>query len=216
MRVVFVGGGALSERTARILVQRGHEVVVIEREQERIEALADSLDCGFLHGDGTRPAVLRDADPDHTAVLLCLTGNDQTNIIASLVGRSLGFGRVLTRIDSEEFEHICLELGLRDTVIPARTIGRYLADTVEGHDILELSSAIKGDARLFAFVATGDDDVRVRDLELPADCRVSHLYRDGETVFADADTHLRKGDEVILLTHRRNLGALAERWSRGA
>lgn len=216
MRVVFVGGGALSERTARILVQRGYEVVVIDREKDRLEALAESLDCGFLHGDGTRPAVLRDADPEHTAALLCLTGNDQTNIIASLVGRSLGFRRVLTRIDSDEFEHICLELGLRDTVIPARTIGRYLADTVEGHDILELSSAIKGDARLLAFVATDADAVRVRDLELPSDCRVSHVYRDGETLFVDADTQLRKGDEVILLTHRRNVDSLAERWSRGA
>ena len=74
--------------------------------------LSQELDCGFICGDGSRPAILREADPQHTTVLYCLTGDDKSNMIASLVGRSLGFGRIVTKIDDPELEHICLELGL--------------------------------------------------------------------------------------------------------
>jgi hypothetical protein len=53
---------------------------------------------------------------------------------------------------------LTLDFGLVDTIIPARAIGRYLADVVEGHDILELSGAIKGDAGIFLFVAREEDE----------------------------------------------------------
>ena len=92
MRVVFVGAGNLSVRTARSLIAHGHEVVIVEADPARIESLTDALDCGFLCGDGSRPAILREADPSATDVLLCLTGNDQTNIIASLVEGDLLVG----------------------------------------------------------------------------------------------------------------------------
>ncbi len=212
MRVVCVGAGSLTLRTARALVERGHEVVIIEHDKGRIAELPEDLDCGVLHGDGTRPALLREADPGSTDVLLCLTGNDQANIIASLVGRSLDFPRVVTRIQDEEFEHICIELGLENTVIPARTIGRYLADLVEGHDVLELSAVIRGDARTFVFVARQEDEGRIEDLGLPKPARITHLYREGRLLFGDADAKLQRGDEVVVITDRKHLDALRERW----
>ena len=128
MRAVFIGAGSLAVVTAKLIRERGEEVVIIEQDKERIDALADELDCGFLHGDGSKPAMLREADPEHTDVLFALTGNDQANILASLVGRSLGFKRVVTKIDDDEFEHICKELGLEDVIVPTRTVGRYLAE----------------------------------------------------------------------------------------
>ena len=144
MRAIFVGAGSMSLRTAKTMVERGHEVVIIEPAPEIISRVQEELDCGCLQGDGTRPRVLREADPSHVDVLFCLTGNDQTNLIASLVGRSLGIERVITRINDEEFEHVCLELGLQDLVLPTRTIGRYLASMAEGHEVLDLSAAIRG------------------------------------------------------------------------
>jgi trk system potassium uptake protein TrkA len=214
MRIVIVGGGSLGARIAPLLAGRGHEVVVIESDADVARTLSESLDCGVLHGDGTRPAVLSEADPAHADALLVLTGNAQTNLIASLVGRSVGFARVITRIDDEEFEHVTLELGLTDTVIPVRTIGRYLADMVEGHDILELSGAIKGDARVLLFVARPEDEGTVAELGLPDGARVSHLYREGALILADPDLRLRKGDEVVVVSHRKHLEHLRSRWAR--
>jgi trk system potassium uptake protein TrkA len=213
MRVVIVGAGALGARAAQLLARRGYDVVVIEIDPEVARRLSESLDCGVIQGDGTRPAVLAEADPSHVDALLTLTSNAQTNLIAGLVGRSAGVPRVITRIDDEEFEHVTLELGLTDTIIPARTIGRYLADVVEGHDILELTSAIKGDARVFLFVARDEDEGTIAELGLPDDARVSHLYRDQDFLLADPELRLRKGDEVVIVCHRKHLEALRSRWA---
>jgi trk/ktr system potassium uptake protein len=213
MRVVIIGAGSLGTQTARILIQRNCEVVVIESDEGVAHSINDTIDCGVIHGDGTRPAVLAEANPTHADALMALTGNAQTNLIASLIGRSAGFPRVITRIDDEEFEHVALELGLADTVIPARAIGRYLADVVEGHDVMDLSGAIKGDARVFLFVARQEDEGPVGDLGLPDGARVSHLYREGALVLAGPDLALRKGDEVVIISHRKHLAELRSRWA---
>lgn len=214
MRAVIIGSSTLSLMTARILLKRGHEVVIIEKNKEQIESLSDSLDCGILNGDGSKPAILKETDPATTDVLFCLTGNDQTNIIASLVGRSLGFKRVVTRIEDPEFEHICIELGLMDTIIPARTIGRHLADLIEGRDPLELSTMIRSEARTFSFVVKSEDAGTINDLKLPDDSRVICIYRNDELLIPANGTTLNTDDEVIIITHRKNLTDLEKRWSQ--
>lgn len=213
MRAVFVGAGSLAVMTAHLLLKRGHEVIMIERNKDRIDALSHEIDCGFLHGDGSKPAMLREADPGNTDILYCLTGNDQANIIASLVGRSLGFGRVITKIEDPEFEHICIELGLENTIIPARTTGRYLADMFEGKDPLELSTMIRDEARAFSFVARADDELTVAELSLPDMSRVVCIYREDKFIVPDDKTKLKAGDEVVVITHRKNLSELEQRWA---
>jgi trk system potassium uptake protein TrkA len=212
MRVVFVGAGMVAIHTAKILLKRGHEVIIVERDKQRIDELSEELDCGFVHGDGGTPAILRETDPANADFLFCMTDSDQSNIIASLVGRSLGFRRVVTRIDNPQYEHICIELGLEDTIVPARTIGRYLADMSAGQDMLEFSAMIKGEARVFSFVVGEADAVPVAELELPDQTRIVCLYREDRFSLPDPDDRLRVGDEVVVITHSRNLSKLEERW----
>lgn len=212
MRIVFVGAGEVTYRTARALIGKGHEVVIVESDKSRIDELSEDLDCSFLLGDGSRPDTLREVDPPRTDILFCLTNNDQANILASLVGRSLGFQRVVTSIANAQFEVICQELGLQDTIVPSRTISRYLEDMVGGSEAPDLSALIKEDARLFAFVAKDEDAVAVGELKLPAEARVIAYYRAGKFAMPDPETKLQKGDEVLILTHSGQLDALRERW----
>ncbi|MCG6876635.1 MAG: TrkA family potassium uptake protein [Betaproteobacteria bacterium] len=214
MRAVFVGAGTLTVSTARQLLGRGHEVVIIERDREVIDALAGELDCGFLHGDGAKPAVLKEADAEHTDYLFCFTGSDQTNIIAGLVGQSLGFRAVVPKIDDPEFDHICIELGLTHTVIPSRSVGRYLADLFEGRDPLEITAMVRGDARIFSFVARAEDEATIAELGLPKTSRVVCIYRKEEFILADGSTRVREGDEVIVIAHRDAISDLEKRWGR--
>lgn len=212
MRIVFVGASELTVMTARRLIERSHDVVVIDSDKSKLDDLADQLDCSLLHGDGTKPAILREVDPARTDVLFCLTHHDHANMIASLVGRSLGFGRVITRIEDPEFESICRELGLDHTIVPSRTISRYLADFVGGLDIIELSTVVKGEARFLLFNVTRKDAVRVGEIKLPSNARIVWFYRDGEFGLADESTKLHVGDEAVILTHSSNLAELERRW----
>jgi len=212
MRIAFVGAGEVTVRTAELLIERGHEVIIIEKAQEKIDDLSDTLDCSFLHGDGSKPAILREVGPEQTDVLFCLSDSDQANLISSLVGRSLGFKRVIPSIQDPEFEGICWELDLKDTILPSRTISRYLADMVEGLDILELSTVIKGEARFYAFTVDKEKGKSVADLDLPTNARVICYYRDGHFSLAHDETKLQKGDEMVILTHSENIGDLRDRW----
>lgn len=210
MRVVFIGAGTLTLMTARFLLKRGHDVVIIERDPALAQELPQQLDCGILQGDGSKPAMLREADPEHTDILFCLASSDQANIIAALVGRSLGFKRVVAKIDDPEFEHICLELGLEDTIIPARTIGRHLADMCEGQDPLEVSTMIRDEARVLSFVAREAQQGPIADLNLPKQSRVVCIYRKNRFILPDEDFELKQDDEVVLITHRDSVDELGE------
>jgi trk system potassium uptake protein TrkA len=217
MRAVFVGASSTTLMTARQLLKHRHEVIIIERDEEVIRNLAEEMNCGFLHGDGGKPAILREADPQHTDVLFCLTNQDQTNILASLVGRSLGFRRVVTKINDPELEHICDELGLTDTIVPSRTIGQRLADMLEGQDPLELSTMIREEARVLSFVIRKNDEVDLSELKLPKRCRVVCLYRDGALILPNGeDLKLKEDDEIIIIAHRDTVAELRAHWAQHA
>jgi trk/ktr system potassium uptake protein len=129
-----------------------------------------------------------------------------------LVARTLGFPRVVTSIEDPEFEAICRELGLEETIIPGRTISRHLEDMVRGLHTVELSTILKSGARFFTFTVASQDVGTVADLALPEDTRVVCYYRNDRFFFADAETKLQEGDEVVLLTHSKHLSVLRERW----
>jgi trk system potassium uptake protein TrkA len=198
--------------TARALLQRNAEVVIVEADEKKIEALSEDLSCGFLHGDGSKPNILKEAGPEQTDVLFCLTSNDLVNIVASVIGQSLGYKRVVTRIEDPSYGGVCRQLGLKDTIVPNQTISRYLADLTRGRDILELSTMITGEARFFSFQAGKDDEGRIRDLDLPEDAHVICYYRDGEFFLADDDSRIKADDRVIILTHSKRVQELRERW----
>lgn len=208
MRIVILGAGSLAVMAARQLLERRNEVVIIERDRARIDEIAEELDCGYLQGDGSKPAILREANPGSSELLLCLSDDDQDNIIAGLVGRELGFERVVVRIEDPEYEHICMELGLENTIVPDRTIARFLVDLAEDNDPLEISSVMKAGVRFFQFVAREEHAVPAGDLDLPKNTRAVIAYRDGEYLPLDADTELRAGDEVVLVTHRSRIEGL--------
>jgi trk system potassium uptake protein TrkA len=212
MRIVFIGAGKVSIGAANALIKKGHEVIIIEIDKAKIDVLSEEMDCGFLQGDGSHPNILSEVNPGRTDFLFCLTNSDQANVIASLVGRSLGFKRVVTSIGDPQYEGICHELGLMDTIIPSRTISRYLEDMVSGGENVELSTVLKDEARFFSLIAKEDDAVAVQDLDLPDGARVVCYYRDGTFFHAGKGTTFHIDDEIVILTHSKNIPALQKRW----
>jgi trk system potassium uptake protein TrkA len=212
MRAVFIGTSGLAASTAELFVRGGHEVVMIEQDRGRIEELSDAMDCGFLHGDGTKPTVLREASPDRTDILFCLTENDQANILASLIGRSVGFPRVVTRIEDAEYRHICTELSLNDTIIPDEAVARLLADLSHGVEPLTLTAFLKYKARFYSFFVREAEAGPVEALDLPENTRIVCVYRGEKFHLPDQLSKLKESDEVLLVTHEDRLSALAERW----
>jgi len=214
MRAIFVGASPLTVMAARRLLKAGHDVVIIEEDKERISTLSETLDCGFIHGDGSRPAVLEELSPGESDMLFCLSSEDQDNIIASLVAQTMDFRRVITKIEDPDFQVICTKLGLDDVIVPDRDVGERLADLVEGHDVADLSAAVESGIRFFHFVAREQDAGRIGELDLPDQVRVIVITRGEESIIVGDDDVLKQDDRVLIVTHRDDLEKLKKRFSQ--
>src|SRR6056297_1223442 len=98
MRIVIVGASALGEAAARKLIDGEHDVVMVDPDRRRLEEMAESHDLGVIHGDGTLPSVLREAGGENFDALLALTESDEANILCAMVGRSVGYEKVVPKI----------------------------------------------------------------------------------------------------------------------
>jgi trk system potassium uptake protein TrkA len=211
MRIILIGASHLALHTAEGLIENGHQVLIIEKDKARIEELSTRLDCAFLHGDGSQPDLLREADPAHTDVLMCLTNRDQTNIIAGLLARSLGYARVVTVIEDLGFEALCAELGLTETFIPLRKVSHQLVElTEEPTAAPALDTLFKHDAVLRG-LTLGTGTFTLEQLKLPEGCRVVGFYRRQALLFPDEETLFQAGDELLILTREESVKALDKR-----
>lgn len=213
MRIVFSGAGPVTVITAKTFTKQGHEVIIIEVNKELIDKLSEELDCSFIHGDAAKPAILRQVNPKDCDFLFCLTNSDEANIITGLLGRSMGFKRVIPSIEEAELQQLCSELNLEDTIIPVKTMSRHLDNMVQGLDSIELSTILKNDARLFSFIQDNKSINTAEKLELPEETKVLFYYRDDRFHFFNDDTNFKEGDEIIILTHCKNLPELIKRWT---
>ncbi len=214
MRIVLLGTGSLSLATARLLIDHGHEVIVIEPDATKVEKLGEELDCSFITGDVSRPAVLKEVGPKNTDFLFCLAENDQANIIAALVGRTLGFGRVVTSIKDPDYGPICAELGLDDAIFLDRSLALDLVDMVAGVERASLSAAVRGGLRFLAFRVRGEQAGTLADLGLPATSRVVAITRAGKSALAAEDTKLDEGDELLVVADAKAIDAVREIFRR--
>ncbi len=213
MRVVFVGASALTVMAAKQLLEGGHEVVVIDRSAETIESLQEILDCGLITGDGSRPEVLAEVGPEQTDFLFCLSDSDEVNILGALVGRSLGFAQVVPKLQDPTLEPICTELGLDKVFAPDRAGATHILDLVKGRDDPRISTVLRSGLRFFSFTVSAADASSIEALDLPKGVRAVAITRGNESSFAEQDTRLETGDEVVLLTTESRVDGLQKRFS---
>ena len=87
LRVVLVGSGRVGLRTARRLADHDHDVVVVERRADRVKEISDEYIATVIHGDATRPSVLRQAKLEQTDVVAGLTDTTATNLAACTIAK---------------------------------------------------------------------------------------------------------------------------------
>lgn len=199
MRTVIVGASRFGIATARELIDDGNEVVIVDKDAERLEDLADELDAGFIEGDGTLPSVLRDAFGDHADALVLLTNEDDVNILAALVGRSIGFERVIPQIVRAELLSVCDELELNDVITPHSTVARSIVQALEDKSDTSVDLRLHKGLRVVGYSVTqAHAGKKVGELGLPADSRVIARAHGEEENLVDDETELIEGDHLII------------------
>jgi trk system potassium uptake protein TrkA len=213
MRIVIVGGSQFGIITAEKLISGGHEVVLIDKSREKLDRLAERLDCGLIEGDGTLPHTLRDAFRSEGDILIALTNRSDDNILASLVGRSVGFGRAILQIVDAELMAVCEELGLHEVIMPHAAVAESIVASVVDRGGTEPVVKLHNELRLVSHCATRAlGGHTVEELELPKGVRTIARVRDGKEAFADPSTKLEEGDFLLFAIEAGAAEALAERF----
>lgn len=99
MQILIVGGGLVGSTLADRLSRSGHDVVLIERDDELVRRLAARLDAQVVQGDGTQARVLRDAGVAKADVVVAVTESDPANLVVAMLCATLfDVPRVLVRL----------------------------------------------------------------------------------------------------------------------
>src|SRR5947209_17730688 len=219
MYIVVVGAGKVGYHLTKSLLAEEQEVLVIERSGAKADRITRDLGATSIVGDGAEVATLEQAGLERADVVAAVTGDDEDNlIIAQVAKRRFNVPRTVARINNPRNEYIFSELGIDATVSETAVILSIIQQEIPQHPFVHLLSLQEGNLE-FVELQLDDDSPAVgkalRDLELPTDCALPIVIRDGRPTVAQIDTVLASGDKVIALTTSAQETAL-QRYLLGA
>lgn len=201
MRVVIVGAGEVGSSIAADLSD-AHDVVVIDVDSERVEALTYNVDVLPVEGDGTDPAVLEEASVDAADMVIASTDDDETNLAVCGTAATLGDPFTIARVQKTTYLQTW-----------RRAQGAFSVDFMVCTDLLTAQSVV----RVIGFPTATDVDpfaggrVQMAEFEVPEDSpiagqTVQEADRFESLTFAavirDGETHVPRGETVLTANSR--------------
>jgi trk system potassium uptake protein TrkA len=202
MKFVIVGYGRVGIRTARILREEGHEVIVIENDPEKVKR-ADSDGFRAIEADGGEDSAFKGVNMSTVDAVGGLTGNLNVNFAACMIGKHHGCRTVL-RIDEDYREEIYQKYADDvDEVIYPERLGAAGAKTAMLGGDFNVVSDLTEKLQLSVF-RIGDDSTavgkRVSDVDLPESARIYAHGREHEALTIPLPgTTLEAGDQVAVI-----------------
>lgn len=131
MQIMIVGCGKMGSTLAVQLVQEGHRVTVIDRNESVIEQISNTQDVIGYVGNGAVFSVLEEAGAKDTDLLLAMTTSDEINLLSCLIAHKIGAKHTIARVRDPEYANnmyrISDDLGLSMTVNPDRQAAEEIA-----------------------------------------------------------------------------------------
>ncbi|ELZ32453.1 Trk potassium uptake system protein [Halogeometricum pallidum JCM 14848] len=137
MYLIIVGAGDIGTPLIHIASTAGNEVVVVERDREKAEAVASEFDCLVIHDDATIKETLQDAGADRADAIISTTDQDATNIMISLLAKELNIPSIVSVVHNPEHMDIFRRIGVNTMENPSRLIADHLFRAVQRPTIVD-------------------------------------------------------------------------------
>jgi trk system potassium uptake protein TrkA len=207
VRVVIAGGGSVGKFIASQLHEGGHDVLLIEVDPNVVRrAMADREPAGvtWFQADACEVSKLAEADVDKADVVAAVTGDDEDNLVISLLAKQeFGVPRVVARVNNPKNEWMFNQMwGVDVSVSTPHLITALVEEAVSVGSFVRLLSFEGGRAKLAEVtLAEGSPaaDREIAELGLPRDSTVVAVVRNDRVVVPRGDTMIRVGDEVLVL-----------------
>ncbi|MCM8768019.1 MAG: TrkA family potassium uptake protein [Candidatus Omnitrophica bacterium] len=204
MYIIIIGCGKIGAYLAKLL-DKDHNVVVVDKEEKSFEKLRDFNGSIFV-GDGLDIDVLKEAGIEKADAIAVVTSNDNANIvIGQIAKKKFNISKVIIRISDPEKEEICEYLGI-ETINTTSIIASLLKDglskkvaikhLIENGDltIVEINSEI--------FINKKINEIRREELIPIA------VIKNDKSIIPDDNFIIEKGDIIIGITKKNLLNKM--------
>ena len=207
MHILVVGAGKVGHMIAEHLAREEHDVIVIDRSDEVVRRIDDTLDVMCIRGNGANASTLLEAGADKADIIIATTASDETNMLCCLIAKRLGSKFAIARIRDPEFnESLALlqrEMGIDLAVNPERATALEISRLLRFPFASNIEAFAKGRVEMVEFRALEKDAVvgiPLRDMHHKLRGIPHVLYaaieRGGSVIIPNGDFVIEPGDRV--------------------
>jgi len=137
MIVAVIGLGTFGAKTAIRLVEKGAEVIAIDKDAELVDRIKDRV-THAVQLDVTDERALRSVNISEVDVAVVAIGDHiEQSILAVTMLRKLGVGRVIARATSSLHEHVLHEIGASEIIKVEEEMGEIIASKIIAPHVLQ-------------------------------------------------------------------------------
>lgn len=208
MRIVVIGCGKIGVTILNSLVKEGHDVVIVEKNPEKIEEITNIYDVIGVCGNGADCDTLQEASISDADLVIATTDSDEINMLSCFLAKRMGSGNTVARIRNPEYNDNSLNFMRKELGI-SMAINPELLAAYEIFNILKLPSAAKIETfsvRNFELIELNlrndspFDGVRIIDMRSKYDAKflICAVKRGENAYIPDGNFILRSGDKIAL------------------
>ena len=220
MKILILGAGQVGASVAANLASEANDITVVDDDSATLQDLQDRLDIRTVIGHASYPEVLAQAGADDADMVIAVTRNDETNMIACQVAYTLFHTPTkIARVRSVEYlKHARLfsqaALPVDVLISPEQLVTDYIQRLIENPGALQVLDFAEGRVQLVAVHAyyggplVGHELRELKEHMPGIDARVASIYRQGMPIKPEGDTIIEADDEVFFLAAARHIHAV--------
>lgn len=196
-----MGAGRVGLNLVSNLVSKGHDVTLIENNNNLCSDAASELDALVICGNGTDTKTLEEANVADADVFVAATGNDESNLLSCILVKEYKVKKIIARVSNPDHEEAFKKVGIDDVISPELTAAGYLEKVITMPKVADLIVIGKGDAEIIDITVKNKKVIgkRVGDISPTDDYIIIAVYKNGEITIPREDMILKEGDKVSIL-----------------
>ena len=211
-RVIIVGGSQVSVSLAKALADDHIEVLIIEKDRERCREISHELHhVAIINADGTNAHVLEEENISTTDAFVAASGEDEVNLMASLLARDLGAPRVLALVHKPDYSPICERLGIDSPLSPRIEVAKQVLKYSRAGQILSIAPVMEGKGEFLEFLAPEGAPIvgkPIKQVGFPTSANICGVVDKVGAFVPRGDDIIEANDRVIVFSTPQNRQAV--------